>query len=61
MLLVATEATVTIADIQGRVMHTFAVNGNGPVRIETSGYQAGIYFVTVSNDVSRQTTKLFVK
>ncbi len=61
MLLVATEATVTIADIQGRVMHTFAVNGNEPVRIETSGYQAGIYFVTVSNDVSRQTTKLFVK
>lgn len=61
MLQVATEATVTITDIQGRVMNTFAINGNEPVRIETSSYQAGIYFVTICNDVSRRTTKLFVK
>ncbi|MBR6848009.1 MAG: T9SS type A sorting domain-containing protein [Bacteroidales bacterium] len=61
MLQVETEAMVTIVDIQGRVINTFAVNGNELVRIETSGYKSGIYFVTVSNDVSRQTTKLFVK
>ena len=60
MLQVDTEATVTIADIHGRVINTFAVNGNELVRIETEGYKAGIYFVTVSNDVSRQTIKLFV-
>lgn len=61
MLQVETEAMVTIVDIQGRVINTFAVNGNELVRIETSGYKSGIYFVTVSNDISRQTTKLFVK
>jgi hypothetical protein len=61
MLQVGTEAKVTIVDIQGRVVNTFVVNANDPIRIETSGYKSGIYFVTVSNDVSRQTTKLFVK
>ena len=61
MLQVATDATVTVADLQGRVVNTFTVNGNEPVRIETAAYKAGFYFVTVSNNVSRQTTKLFVK
>lgn len=61
MLQVETEATVTITDIHGRVINSFAVMGNEPVRIETASYKSGIYFVIVSNDVSRQTTKLFVK
>lgn len=61
MLQVNAEATVTIADIQGRVINAFKVNGNEPVRIETAGYKAGIYFLTVSNDALRQTTKLVVK
>ena len=61
MLQVESDAMVTVTDIQGRVINTFAVNGNELVRIETEGYKAGIYFVTVSNDAMRQTTKLFVK
>ena len=61
MLQVESDAVVTVSDVQGRVINTFAVSGNELVRIETSEYKAGIYFVTVSNDASRQTTKLFVK
>ena len=61
MLQIEVDATVTVADIQGRVIDTFVVNSKEPFRIETSGYKSGLYFVTVSNDASRQTTKLFVK
>ena len=56
------DAVVTVADLQGRVLSTFAVQqANEPIRIETAGYQAGIYFVTVSNATSRQTVKLSVQ
>ena len=55
-------ATVTVSDLQGRVLSSFTVaQTNEPVRIETSGYQAGIYFVTVTNATSRQTLKLTVR
>lgn len=54
-------ATVTISDLQGRMIRSFVVEGNEPVRIETEGFQAGLYFVTVSNGSSRQTVKLSVK
>lgn len=54
--------TVTVSDLQGRVLNSFAVSHtNEPVRIETEGYQAGMYFVTVSDGSSRQTVKLSVK
>ena len=56
------DATVTITDLQGRVLRSFAVNQtNEPIRIETEGFQAGLYFVTVSDGTSRQTVKLSVK
>ena len=56
------DATVTVTDLQGRVLNSFAVKQtNEPIRIETAGYQAGIYFVTVSNANTRQTVKLSVK
>ena len=57
-----TEAVVTVSDLQGRVLNSFTVaQTNEPVRIETAGYQAGIYFVTVSDATSRQTLKLTVR
>ena len=55
-------ATVTVTDLQGREIRTFTVNQtNEPIRIETDGFQAGLYFVTVSDGMSRQTVKLSVK
>lgn len=55
-------ATVIISDVQGRVLNSFVVSqANEPFRIETAGYQAGLYFVTVSNATRRQTLKLFVQ
>lgn len=58
----AQDATVTVTDLQGRVLRSFAVtNTTEPVRIETDGFQAGLYFVTVSDGVNHQTVKLSVK
>lgn len=55
-------ATVTVADLQGRVLRSFAVvNATEPVRIETEGFKAGLYFVTVSNGSNSHTLKLSVK
>lgn len=55
-------ATVTVSDLQGRVLRAFAVGQtNEPIRMETEGFQAGLYFVTVSDGISRQTVKLSVK
>lgn len=56
------QAVVTVSDLQGRVVNSFAVaSSNEPIRIETAGFKAGLYFVTVSNEMSHYTTKLFVK
>lgn len=56
------QAVVTVSDLQGRVLSTFAVtSGEEPVRIETAGYKAGMYLVTVSDGMSRQTMKLTVQ
>ena len=58
----AQNATVTVSDLQGRVLRSFAVtNTTEPVRIETEGFSAGLYFVTVSDGSNRQTVKLSVK
>ncbi len=55
-------ATITVTDLQGRVLRNFAVtNASEPVRIETEGFQAGLYFVTVSDGATHQTLKLSVK
>ena len=55
-------ATVTVTDLQGRVLRSFAVaNDNEPVRIETESFQAGLYFVTVNDGTNSQTLKLSVK
>ncbi len=56
------EATVTVTDLQGRVLRSFAVaKTSEPVRVETEGFQAGLYFVTVSDGATHQTLKLSVK
>lgn len=53
---------VTVADLQGRVLNSFAVSqADEAIRIETSGYQAGIYFVTVSDAHGCQTLRLLVQ
>ena len=54
-------ATVTVTDLQGRVLNSFTAQTNEPVRIETEGFQAGLYFVTVSDGANHQTVKLSVK
>ena len=55
-------ATVTVSDLQGRVVRSFAVNhANATIRIEMDGVKAGLYFVTVSDGTNRQTVKLSVK
>lgn len=55
-------ANVTIADIQGRVLRSFdVVRTDESMRIEIEGFQAGLYFVTVSDGIIRQTVKLSVK
>ena len=53
---------VTVSDLQGRVLNSFVLEANSEtVMMETSNYDAGVYFVTVS-DVNRcQTLKLVVK
>ena len=56
------QATVTITDLQGRLLDSFVMDQNSePVRIETSSYDAGVYFVTISDASYRQTMKLVVK
>ena len=54
-------STVTVSDLQGRVIRSFVVNSDEPVRIETEGFQAGLYFVTVSDGSNHQTLKLSVR
>ena len=56
-----TNATVTVSDLQGRVIRTFVADGDEAVRIETEGFQAGLYFVTVTDGTNCQTLKLSVK
>lgn len=56
------QATVTVTDLQGRVLNSFVTTQNNePVRIETANYEAGVYFVTVKNADARHTVKLIVK
>ena len=58
----AQDATVTVSELQGRVLRNFVVSRtNEPIRIELEGFQAGLYFVTVSDGASCQTVKLSVK
>ena len=54
--------TVAVSDLQGRVLHVYHLeSGSGPMRLETSGYEAGVYFVTVRRSDGCQTTKLIVQ
>lgn len=55
-------ATVTVSDLQGRVLNSFGVSQTAePIRIETADLVPGLYFVTVNDGVNRQTVKLSVK
>lgn len=55
--------TVTVSDIQGRVLNTSVLNvyGKETVRIDASNLTSGMYFVTVNNGVSNKVIKLAVQ
>ena len=54
---------VAVYDIQGRLVSKVSVNveAGEQVRISTATLNAGVYFVTVSNDSAVRTAKLLVK
>ena len=53
---------VTVTDLQGRVLHVYDVDANAePLRVETAGYEAGLYFVTLRHAQGTKTVKLVVK
>ena len=54
---------VAVYDIQGRLVSKVSVNAEAgeQVRISTATLNAGVYFVTVSNDSAVRTAKLLVK
>ena len=55
--------TVSVYDIQGRMVSTVSVDvmAGEQVRISTETLNAGVYFVTVSSDNAVRTAKLMVK
>ena len=58
----SSNAMVTVVDLQGRVLRSFTVaHSEEPIRIETVDFVPGIYFVTVTDGMTRQTAKLTVK
>ena len=54
---------VAVYDVQGRLVSKVSVNAEAgeQVRISTATLNAGVYFVTVSNDSAVRTAKLLVK
>jgi hypothetical protein len=52
-------ATVTLSDIAGRILRSFAVSGKQYV-LKLSDIPSGVYFIKVSNDV-KSVTKKFIK
>ena len=54
---------VAVYDVQGRLVSKVSVNveAGEQVRISTATLNAGVYFVTVSNDSAVRTAKLLVK
>ena len=58
----SSNAMVTVADLQGRVLRRFTVtHSEEPIRIETVDFVPGVYFVTVTDGMTRPTAKLTVK
>ena len=56
------QGEVTVSDLQGRVLRVYHVDANAePLRVETEGYEAGSYFVTLRHAQGSQTVKLVVK
>ena len=55
--------TVSVYDVQGRLISTESVEAvaGEQVRISTEMLNAGVYFVTVSNESAMRTAKLVVK
>ena len=55
-------SVVTVCDVQGRILSTSVVGHNmESLRIETAGFEAGLYFVTINDGAARQTLKLMVR
>ena len=56
------EGVVTVSDLQGRVLRVEQVEaGAEPLKVETTGYEAGLYFVTLRSAQRTQTVKLIVQ
>ena len=50
---------VVLTDISGRMVYESEINGNH--QINTSGFNTGMYFITVSNSQLKETSRLIVK
>jgi hypothetical protein len=55
--------TVSLYDMQGRLVNTMSVDAmsSEQVRLSTEMLNSGVYFVTVSNESTVRTAKLVVK
>jgi len=50
--------TVTVADLNGRIVKTLSANGTGNAKVDLSGLSAGIYVMTVESDAGTATKKI---
>ena len=56
------KGVIRVLDVQGRLINVFEMEADSePMRLETSGYAAGVYFVSMSSDTQSQTIKLVVQ
>lgn len=54
--------TVMVSDLQGRVLDVVEVASDSePIRLETAGYESGVYLVTLRRASAIQTVKLIVQ
>ena len=53
-------STLRIIDISGRLMHTGQV-WNSSQRVDLSGVNAGVYFISIESERKRITKKLIVR
>jgi hypothetical protein len=55
----ATKSRVTVYDLQGRLLHTYAVTGSSHT-LDTSTWVNGTYFVQVTSGTAVSTQRLVV-
>lgn len=57
------DANITVTDISGRVLYNQSVNnlGASSLRIETSNFSKGLYFVTIESENIKESAKFLVR